>query len=307
MSILVVTGPTAAGKTAVALQLAQQRPVRLISVDSAMVYRGMDIGTAKPDADTLLRYPHALVDICDPADPYTVSDFVADADREVAGALAAGELPVLVGGTMMYLKTFREGLDAVPRSTEAVREHVALKASRHGWQALHEELVRVDPVGAAAIHPNNPQRLARALEVYELCGRPISSFWGKAQEASVRHGVPLVEVMIDVEQRQELHRRISQRLDDMLQSGFVEEVSAFRTREDLHADLPSMRAVGYRQVWDFLDGVTGFDLMCEKVLAATRGLARRQYTWLRRWTHVQRFCGADPNELAGRLSKLVGD
>ncbi len=307
MSILVITGPTAAGKTAVALRLAEQRPVQLISVDSAMVYRGMNIGTAKPEPDTLQRYPHALVDICDPAEPYTVSDFVADADREVAGALERGELPVLVGGTMMYLKAFREGLDAVPRTTDAVREHVARKAVRHGWQALHEELARVDPVAAAAIHPNNPQRLARALEVYELCGKPISSFWGKAQGASARHGVPLVEVMIDVEPRQVLHQRISERLDHMLEAGFVEEVTALRARSDLHADLPSMRAVGYRQVWDFLDGVSGFDLMCEKVLAATRGLARRQYTWLRRWAHLRRFSGGAANELAGHVSKLVGD
>ena len=307
MSILVITGPTAAGKTAVALSLAERRSVRLISVDSAMVYRGMDIGTAKPDPDTLRRFPHALVDICDPADAYAVSDFVADADRAVAGALQAGDLPVLVGGTMMYLKAFRDGLDAVPRSTDAVRAHIAARASEKGWPALHEQLARVDPVAAAAIHPNNPQRLARALEVYELCGQPISSFWGKARGASQRHGVPLVEAMIDVGDRQELHRRISLRLDHMLQSGFVEEVSALRARGDLQADLASMRAVGYRQVWDFLDGETGFDRMCERVLAATRGLARRQYTWLRRWTHLHCFSGGAPNQLAGRLSNLVGD
>ena len=298
MKTLVITGPTAAGKTAVALALADALPVHLISADSAMVYRQMDIGTAKPDAQTLERYPHALVDIRDPAEPYTVSEFVADADREVAVALERGALPVLVGGSMMYLKAFREGLDDLPTSTPEVREAVAERARKAGWEALHKELTAIDQEAAAKIHPNNPQRLARALEVHAMTGRPISSFWGSAEGAETRTGTELIEVLVDVPSREILHERIAQRLEEMLREGFVDEVARLRARPDLHVDLPSMRAVGYRQVWTHLDGGTDFSTMCEQVLAATRGLARKQYTWLRRWPGLQRLDAEDSDTLA---------
>ena len=287
MSILILTGPTAAGKTAAAMALAHAHRVRLISVDSAMVYRGLDIGSAKPSPAELARYPHALIDIRDPAEPYTVSEFVADADAQVRAALDAGETPVLVGGTMMYLQAFREGLDQLPRTSAEVREHVKGRAAEEGWPALHEELKRTDPVAAERIHPNNPQRLARALEVQQMTGQPISSFWGKAPGAAERFGCAVRTLVVDVSERAVLHRRIEQRLDIMLEMGLLDEVAGLRERSDLHADLPAMRAVGYRQVWQHLDGDLTLEEMRDRVLTATRTLARRQYTWIRRWDDAQ--------------------
>ncbi len=303
--LLVITGVTATGKTDLALRLADRLPVHLVSVDSAMVYRGMDVGTAKPSAEELARHPHALIDIRDPTESYTVADFVTDADREVAWAFANGRIPILVGGTMMYLRAFRDGLDAIPASTPSVRALVAQRADQEGWSSLHEELLIADPVAAARIHPNNPQRLARAMEVLLLTGRPLSSYWGTAKNAQTRHSCRVVEVWLDWPERQTVHQRIAQRFERMLASGFIDEVTRLRMREDLHVGLPALRAVGYRQVWEYLDGKLHASQMREDVLAATRGLARRQYTWLRAWTPLLRLHAGEPETALEQVARLA--
>jgi tRNA dimethylallyltransferase len=303
--IIVVTGVTATGKTDLAMALADRFPAQLISVDSAMIYRGMDIGTAKPSAAELARHPHALIDIRDPAEPYSVAEFVHDADAAVERALASGKVPVLVGGTMMYLRAFREGLDAVPTSTPEVRALVAAQAQARGWLAMHAELVRIDPVAAEQIHPNNPQRLARALEVHALTGRPISGFWGHRRAAAARHQRRVVQVWLDAADRSTVHARIAARLSRMFESGLVEEVRALRSRGDLHADLPALRAVGYRQVWAHLEGHIDAGQMQHDTLVATRGLARRQYTWLRAWDDLARVDAVDVPQAADSVMRLA--
>jgi tRNA dimethylallyltransferase len=286
--VLAIVGPTASGKTAVALQVAARYSVHLVSIDSAMVYRGMDIGTAKPTRDELARFPHALVDIRDPAEPYSVAEFVRDADAAVRDGFAAGRMPLLVGGTMLYLRAFREGIAELPAADPAIREQLQREADARGWAALHEELARVDPTAAARIHPNNPQRLGRALEVYRASGRPISAWWREQAAAGVvqRLGMDLDVIAIMPDSRAELHARIATRFAAMLDAGFVDEVAALRARGDLHPRLPSMRTVGYRQVWDYLGGELDRDAMSAGAIAATRQLARRQLTWLRGWSWV---------------------
>lgn len=306
--VLAITGPTASGKTDVALALAERFPVSLISVDSAMVYRGMDIGTAKPAIEVRDRHPHALVDIRDPAEPYSAADFVADADQAVRAALDAGRLPLLVGGTMLYLRAFREGLAELPPADPAVRETIAAEAERSGWAALHEALAQVDPAAAAGIHPNNHVRIQRALEVWRITGTPISGWWAGQGErgAERRLGVRLSEVAIVPERRSVLGERIERRFRGMLQAGLVEEVAALRARGDLSPALPSMRSVGYRQVWAYLEGDGDFETLAERGAAATRQLARRQSTWLRRWTGVAAFAvpeGAPAPLLAERIAR----
>jgi tRNA dimethylallyltransferase len=284
--VLAIVGPTASGKTGVAMQVAARHAVHLVSIDSAMVYRGMNIGTAKPTPEELARFPHALVDIRDPAEPYSVAEFVRDADAAVRAGLAAGRMPLLVGGTMLYLRAFREGIAQLPAADSRIREELRREAAVRGWAALHEELARVDPEAAARIHPNNPQRLGRALEVHRASGRPISAFWREQAAAGVveRLGVHLDVITIEPESRAELHARIAARFAAMLDAGLLDEVAALRARGDLHPGLPSMRAVGYRQVWDHLDGVLDREAMCAAAIAATRQLARRQLTWLRGWS-----------------------
>ena len=284
-----VLGPTASGKTelaeAVSDALQPQAPVRLISMDSALVYRGMDIGTAKPSPDELARYPHALIDIRDPSEPYSAADFVRDADAQVQQAHGAGELPVLVGGTMLYAKAFRDGLADLPKADPALRERLRQEAEVQGWPALHARLATADPIAAAKIEPQNSQRLQRALEVLELTGKPLSWWWHQPsqQSAAARLGVRLAQVAIIPSDRGLLHRRIEQRLDQMLAQGLLAEVALLHQRGDLSLQLPSIRAVGYRQVWEHLDGAYGLDEMRQRLLAATRQLAKRQLTWLRGW------------------------
>lgn len=287
--VLAIVGPTASGKTGAALRLADEFPLALISLDSAMVYRDMDIGTAKPSPEELERFPHALVDIRDPAEAYSVADFLADADAAVRAALEAGRIPLLVGGTMMYLRAFREGLASLPSADAATRAELEREAGERGWSALHAELARVDPEAAARIHPNNPQRLQRALEVFRVSGRPISSWWREQAATGVRErlGVDLEVIAALPPSRADLHAQIETRLDAMLAAGFVDEVAALRARGDLHAGLPSMRAVGYRQIWSYLDGRIDRAEMRAQALAATRQLARRQLTWLRSWAWVE--------------------
>ncbi len=292
-------GPTASGKTDLVLRIAERLPVDIISVDSAMVYRDMNIGTAKPTAAVLARYPHRLIDLKDPAESYSVGEFIDDARSSVAASLHAGRLPLLVGGTMLYFKAFKEGLADLPPTSPDVRRALELRARREGLAALHVELRRVDPVAAAGIHPNNPQRLLRALEVYVTSGRPISDYWAQQHSAAPplrgdgsrqsRDGVAgalgcrLIEFAIEPP-REVIHARIERRFGDMLEAGLLDEVRALRVRGDLSLGLASMRAVGYRQVWQHLDGSIDHKTMVQRAVAATRQLAKHQRTWLRSWS-----------------------
>ncbi len=273
---LCLAGPTAAGKTAVALAIARALPVEIVSVDSALVYRGMDIGTAKPSAVERAQVPHHLIDILDPLSSYSAAQFVADASRLVAQIRARGRLPLLVGGTMLYFKALFEGLDEMPASDAAIRAALDAEAAARGWPALHAELARVDPASAARLPPGDAQRIQRALEVFRLSGRPISSFHRVRSEA--RATPPLLS--LEPASRAWLHERIAQRFTQMLASGFVDEVRALRARGDLHLGLPSMRCVGYRQAWEALDA-DELAALPERGIAATRQLAKRQITWLR--------------------------
>lgn len=287
-------GPTAAGKTDLALELARVLPCELISVDSALIYRGMDIGTAKPDKATLAEFPHALIDIRDPAEAYSAAEFRQDALQAMAAATARGRIPLLVGGTMMYFKALLEGLAAMPSADAGVRAELEARAQAEGWQALHDELRRVDPASAARIHPNDPQRLIRALEVFQLSGLSMSQHRERQQaenagaDASVAGQFPytVAQLAIAPADRGLLHQRIAQRFQLMLEQGFIDEVETLRQRSDLHPGLPSIRAVGYRQVWDYLEGNLSKAQMQERGIIATRQLAKRQFTWLRGWQDV---------------------
>ena len=285
-------GPTASGKTDLALALADALPCELISVDSALIYRGMDIGTAKPDKATLARYPHRLVDIRDPAESYSAAEFRSDALAAMAEITARGRIPLLVGGTMLYYKALLEGLADMPGADPAVRAELEAWAEDAGWETLHRELERVDPQSATRIHPNDPQRLIRALEVYRVSGlsmtqhRMRQTAQKSTPEAAGTGQLPytVAQFAIAPEQRKVLHERIALRFRLMLEQGFIEEVEALRLRGDLHAGLPSIRAVGYRQVWEYLDGGLRREEMVERGVAATRQLAKRQFTWLRSWS-----------------------
>lgn len=300
--IVALTGPTAVGKTDVALAMARLLPVAIISMDSAMVYRGLDIGSAKPDRALLDRYPHALVDIRDPSQPYSAADFVRDADEAVRRALAAGRLPLLVGGTMLYLKSFREGLAPMPGADATLRARLREEARNVGWPVLYERLRQLDPDAARGIHPNNVARIERALEVCELTGEKMSSFWAATAEHQVerRLGLPLREFAIVPDSRKALHERIAARVDQMLSGGLVDEVRALHQRGDLHLQLPAIRAVGYRQVWASLEGDLEVADLPEKITAATRQLAKRQLTWLRGWGTPE-LLWDDGERLAARI------
>jgi tRNA dimethylallyltransferase len=272
---LCLAGPTASGKTAAALAIAEVLPVEIVSVDSALVYRGMDIGTAKPSPDELARAPHHLIDLIDPAEAYSAARFVHDAQRLIPEIRARGKLPLLVGGTMLYYKALFEGLDAMPAADRTVRAELYEQLERQGLHALCRELQRVDPTTAARLKPADQQRITRALEVYRVSGQPLSSFHS---EKKVLAHAPLIS--LEPTDRAWLHERIAQRFHAMLEHGLVDEVQALRARGDLHADLPSMRCVGYRQTWEALDADDLYDLP-ERGIAATRQLAKRQITWLR--------------------------
>lgn len=287
-------GPTAAGKTDLALELARVLPCELISVDSALVYRGMDIGTAKPSKEVLAEYPHRLIDIRDPAESYSAADFRADALAAMAEITAAGRIPLLVGGTMLYFKALLEGLADMPGADPAVRSELEAWAGAEGWSALHAELARVDAESALRIHPNDPQRLIRALEVYRVSGMSMSDHRRRQASENAGFGSPgmgqlpytVAHLAIAPLQRQVLHARIAQRFRQMLEQGFVGEVEGLRARSDLHSGLPSIRAVGYRQVWEYLEGKLSYAEMEERGVIATRQLAKRQFTWLRSWSHL---------------------
>lgn len=274
-------GPTASGKTGVAVELAQRFPFDIVSVDSALVYRGMDVGTAKPDAATLAAAPHRLIDIRDPEDRYSAGDFVRDARREMDEIFAAGRVPLLVGGTMMYFRALTGGLARLPSADAALRAAIDAEADERGWPALHGDLARVDPRAAARIEPNDSQRIQRALEVYRLSGRPLSEWQDAAGEDGGAGAINYVKLALKVEPRARLHERIDARLGQMLEAGFVDEVRRLTARPGLDREAPAMRAVGYRQFWRYVAGETSYDESRYRALVATRQLAKRQITWLR--------------------------
>lgn len=275
---ILLMGPTASGKTDLAVALVERLPCEIVSVDSALVYRGMDIGTAKPDAALLARAPHRLIDILDPAEAYSAARFRSDALREMAEITAAGRIPLLVGGTGLYFRALRHGLSTLPPADPLVRARLEREAAELGWEALHRRLHQVDPQAAARIHPNDPQRLQRALEVFELTGRPLSA---QQQGGGAPPPYRLVALTLAPAERSLLHARIHDRFHAMLEQGLVAEVEALFRRGDLGPNKPSIRCVGYRQVWSYLAGEIGHAAMVEQGMAATRQLARRQLTWLR--------------------------
>ena len=273
-----LAGPTASGKTAAALSIAQAHPVEIISVDSALVYRGMDIGTAKPSAAELALVPHHLINIRDPLQAYSAAEFVQDAQTLIRQIAARNRLPLLVGGTMLYVKALFDGIDPMPPAQPALRAAIEAEAKQKGWPAMHAELAQVDPVTATRLAPADSQRIQRALEVYRASGLPLSHFHARSATPAPST-VPLIS--LEPLDRAWLHARIALRFDAMLAAGFIDEVRALRARGDLHAELPSMRCVGYRQAWETLDGLWGMDGLRERGIAATRQLAKRQITWLR--------------------------
>ncbi|MGD9264842.1 MAG: tRNA (adenosine(37)-N6)-dimethylallyltransferase MiaA [Lysobacterales bacterium] len=272
-------GPTAAGKTGLAIELHKRYGLEIVNVDSAQVYRGLDIGSAKPDAATLRAAPHRLIDIRDASESYSAAEFRDDALREMEAITAAGRVPLLAGGTMLYFRALEHGLSVLPSADAEVREEIERQAAELGWAALHDMLRQKDPEAAQRIHPNDPQRIQRALEVIALSGRPLSELQKQVGQALEYR---LLKVVVCPEPRSVLHERIAQRFDQMLAGGFIDELKTLHAREDLHPGLPSMRAVGYRQGWGWLEGEYGFEEMREKAIAATRQLAKRQLTWLRR-------------------------
>lgn len=287
-------GPTATGKTDLAIALREYLPVELISVDSALIYRHMDIGSAKPSADLLASVPHRLVDIRDPADTYSAAEFARDARQAMAEISAAGRIPLLVGGTMLYFKALLEGLGNMPPSPLHIRLEIEHEADRRGWPFMHQLLAAVDPETAGQLHPNHSRRIQRALEVYRATGKTLSQF--KREQASTGGGIDPITRQFQLTQigllphcRALLHQRIERRFEKMLAQGFEEEVRALYCRGDLHPDLPSMRAVGYRQMWQYLSGEINYSDMVKAAQAATRQLAKRQLTWLRTWPSMKQL------------------
>jgi len=301
--VVFLMGPTASGKTGLAVELARRLPVDVISVDSALVYRGLDIGTAKPAPALRREIPHALVDIVEPEHAYSAGRFRVDALAEIEASTARGRVPLLVGGTMMYFQALAAGIGPMPPADAAVRADLARRARAQGGAVLHDELARVDPRAAARIHPNDPQRVQRALEVWHLTGRPISA-WQTGGEPLDR---PILRLAVAPHDRAVLHERIARRLDEMLAAGLVAEVEHLRRRPGLRPDLPAMRAVGYRQVWQYLDGAIDHAAMRDRALQATRQLAKRQLTWLRRERRVEWFdaVSVDAGEMAARIERFV--
>ena len=277
--VLFLMGPTASGKTGLALTLAQALPLEIISVDSAMVYRGLDIGTAKPPPEVLARVPHRLVDICDPAEAYSAGRFREDALQAIAEIRAAGRIPLLVGGTGLYFRALERGFSPLPPSEPAIREQIGREAEAAGWQTMHDKLAQIDPESAQKIHRNDPQRIGRALEVYRITGQPLSRLQSGGREGGL--ALPVLKLVLAPEQRAPLRERIAQRFQAMLEAELVAEVRGLYERGDLHAGLPSMRLVGYRQVWQYLDGRIDYNSMISKAITATRQLAKRQLTWIR--------------------------
>ncbi len=297
-----IMGPTAAGKTDLAMAIHDAFPCDIISVDSALVYKGMDIGTAKPDSTLLSCYPHRLIDILDPSEAYSAGRFREDALAAMAGITASGRVPLLVGGTMLYYRALERGMSQLPDADPQVRAQLDLEAVRIGWSRMHERLAMIDPESAARIHPNDPQRIQRALEVYELSGLSLTELHKRAEKSSLPYRT--IKIVVCPEERSVLHQRIEKRFHLMLRQGVVGEVEALRARGDLDLGTPSMRAVGYRQVWRYLDGEMGYDDMVDKGIVATRQFAKRQLTWLRSEPDTRWFNGG-AKELLPKVLKYL--
>jgi len=296
-------GPTASGKTALAINLRKTLPVELISVDSALIYQGMDIGTAKPTSEELAQAPHRLLDMLDPAQAYSAADFRRDALKEMAEITASGRIPLLVGGTMLYFKALLEGLSPLPSANADIRARIEQQAAEQGWDALHRELQEIDPVAARRIHPNDPQRLSRALEVFFISGKTLTELTQTSGDALPYQ---VYQFAIAPASRELLHQRIEQRFHQMLASGFEAEVRALFARGDLHTDMPSIRCVGYRQMWSYLAGEIPYDDMVYRGICATRQLAKRQMTWLRGWEGVHWLDSENPEKARQEVLQVLG-
>ena len=307
---LFILGPTASGKTALTLALAQQRPIEIISVDSALVYRGMDIGTAKPSRAEQAICPHHLIDIIEPTEAYSAAQFAADAQRLIHEIHARGRLPVLVGGTMLYVKALLEPLTELPESDAQIRAQIDAQAADLGWPAMHAQLAQIDPITAARIEPNDAQRINRALEIFRISGKPMTQWLAEDTTTHELSFKPILTALIP-EPRAVLHERINQRFVTMLGEGFLDEMRTLRARGDLHLGLPSMRCVGYRQAWEHLDGAYGYDELIEKGQAATRQLAKRQMTWIRGMPQIRVFDSAvmpqNTHQLLGQIHALIAE
>ena len=311
---IALVGPTASGKTAAAMAIAERIPLEIISIDSALVYRGMDIGTAKPSAQERQQVAHHLIDIREPTQTYNAADFVNDAEQLIADIQSRGKLPLLVGGTMLYLKALQDGIDDLPKTDSAIRETIETRAKANGWPAMHEELRKIDPASASRLAPNDAQRISRALEVWHISGKSLTAWFekgaqkrlGARQSFASRNKLDVIS--LEPNDRSWLHQRIEQRFDAMLAAGFLDEMQTLRERGDLNPDLPSMRCVGYRQAWEQLDAMQlqanssqeMLALLKETAVAATRQLAKRQLTWLRSMPerHIIACDDADPTAQA---------
>jgi tRNA dimethylallyltransferase len=304
-TVVLLMGPTGAGKSALALELAAHFPLEIVSVDSALVYRGMDIGTAKPDHKTRARVPHHLIDIRDPSASYSAGEFVRDAARVMQDIWSRGLHPLLVGGTMLYFHALTRGIATLPEADAGVRAAIDAQAAKEGWAAVHRELARIDPPAAARIHANDPQRIQRALEVFRLTGQTITCL--QQERHSPLGAAAIVELILAPAQRGQLHTRIAARFEAMMAAGFLEEVRTFYRRGDLTREHPAMRAVGYRQMWDHLAGADRLERATEKAVIATRQLAKRQLTWLRGRPQAQWFDAAQPQCAQAVLKALSED
>lgn len=303
--IFCIMGPTASGKTALAFELLKRFPFEIISVDSALIYRGMDIGTAKPSPQELLTAPHHLIDILNPNEPYSAAQFCTDATALCESIFAKGKIPLLVGGTMMYFNALQKGLSTLPEANESIRNSLESQASREGWKALHQRLLVIDPESAARIHAHDAQRIQRALEVFYITGSTLSELLAHPKKLS---DYDFVNIVLFPQDRSWLHTRIGQRFDTMLAEGFIDEVSYLHQRWQLSESMPSMRCVGYRQALEFIEGTCDYATMREKGIAATRQLAKRQLTWLRHWEGAFEY---DPQnsgftaEIIAKISEIL--
>lgn len=299
--VICLMGPTASGKTALAMALQEALPCDIVSVDSALIYRGMDIGTAKPTKSELAQYPHKLIDLRDASESYSAADFCRDALAEIAEIRGNNRIPLLVGGTMMYFKSLIEGISPLPTANAEIRQEIETEALAKGWQAMHDQLAEIDPVSAERIHPNDPQRLTRALEVYRLTSNTLTQL---TQIKGAKLDGDVLQLAITPKERSTLHERIALRYQQMIDMGFEQEVIKLKSRDDLHQDLPSIRCVGYRQMWQYLEGEFDHDEMIFRGVCATRQLAKRQLTWLRNWPDLHWLTTDDKTNLAQVLSLL---
>ncbi len=299
--VICLMGPTASGKTALAMALHKTLPCDIVSVDSALIYRDMNIGTAKPTADELARFPHRLINLRDASESYSAAEFCHDALAEIAEIRSRNRIPLLVGGTMMYFKSLIEGISPLPTANAEIRKAIECEAAEKGWQVLHEQLAEIDPVSAKRIHQNDPQRLTRALEVYRLTGNTLTQLTEIKGDKLTGN---VLQLAITPKERSTLHERIALRYQQMVEMGFEDEVIKLRSRGDLHQDLPSIRCVGYRQMWQYLDGDFDHDEMIFRGICATRQLAKRQLTWLRNWPDLHWLSTDDETNLAQVLTLL---